>query len=545
MSDFWAVGVLLCVATQPLAAQGPTIAEVTSTAEFGGAAAVSPGSYIRIEGASLASRIAAWIATDSEAEPPVSLEDVSVAVAGQPASVHYVSPGLIVALLSPATPSGVQPLTVTNAGGISAPYPLTVVISEAALWAPASFRIGGRQYAAALFPDFRTFVLPPGAIPGVLSRQARPGETIIVLGTGFGAATPVFSFGETAVTPSSSVPMPSGAGLYRFDLVVPSIPDSDVVPLSFTADNVPCNQALFTAVKASARTGIRTEETIWSGGILRSYVLYRPFNFQPGRSALVLHLHGHTGTAPGQESWTHWDDLADREGFAIAYPQGLIDYGGSTGWNFMFNSYYWVGPEPDDVGFLRELIDSLQASLRPDPKRIFMTGHSAGAHMTHRAAVELSTRIAAVAPVMGSLYRVYGADPRIPPPPAAPVSALLLNGDSDTAVQYCGFTSSETCLASQDRTFDYWAASNGCTTYEPAANLCDGFTPTAISQKRATNCLDGTEVQIYKLIGGIHTWYWDPMNDPARIPYNPAFNAETGLTLNELIWKFFAAHPKP
>jgi hypothetical protein len=35
------------------------------------------------------------------------------------------------------------------------------------------------------------------------------------------------------------------------------------------------------------------------------------------------------------------------------------------------------------------------------------------------------------------------------------------------------------------------------------------------------------------------------MNDPAQIPYNPAFDSTVGVTTDDLIWNFFAAHPKP
>ena len=65
-----------------------------------------------------------------------------------------------------------------------------------------------------------------------------------------------------------------------------------------------------------------------------------------------------------------------------------------------------------------------------------------------------------------------------------------------------------------------------------------------VSGKRATNCLANTEVRIYKLIGGVHTWSTQPMNDPKQVPYNPALGSTVGVTTNDLIWNFFAAHPK-
>jgi poly(3-hydroxybutyrate) depolymerase len=63
-------------------------------------------------------------------------------------------------------------------------------------------------------------------------------------------------------------------------------------------------------------------------------------------------------------------------------------------------------------------------------------------------------------------------------------------------------------------------------------------------EKNATNCSAMTEVKLYKLIGGTHTWYTSPMNVAGQVPLNPDFNSTTGITTTEILWNFFAAHPK-
>ena len=52
-------------------------------------------------------------------------------------------------------------------------------------------------------------------------------------------------------------------------------------------------------------------------------------------------------------------------------------------------------------------------------------------------------------------------------------------------------------------------------------------------------------MQYYRIEGGVHQWYTIPMNVVGRTPYNPDFNASTGVTTNDILWKFFAGHPKP
>jgi len=59
----------------------------------------------------------------------------------------------------------------------------------------ANFQIGGKQYAVALHID-GTYVLPPGSIPGLTTRHAQPGETILMYGIGFGNVTPSILAGQ-------------------------------------------------------------------------------------------------------------------------------------------------------------------------------------------------------------------------------------------------------------------------------------------------------------------------------------------------------------
>ena len=557
---------IVCLALMQSAAGAvpPTIAGAIAASAFGGSPSPAPGSFIEIYGANLANTTRQWSAADFVGlQAPTSLDGVTVTVGGQSAFVCYISPGQVDALLPSGIGASRQALTVAIGNNASAPYSLDISATQPGLWTPAAFHIGDLQYAAAVFPDFKTFVAPPGTIPGALSRQAHPGETIVLLGVGFGAVTPdipagrivtepnqlvspvTFFFGQTPVTPVYAGLMPSGGavGLYQFNLVVPAIADDDAVPISFTLGGVPGTQTLYTAVNANGRTGIGTAGSINVNGVDRTYTLYIPANYQPGTSGLVLLLHGMTGHAVGMDSWTQMNDKADQAGFALACPQSTEDMWGRTQWDYFYYPY-WTGPEPDDTGFLRQLIDTLQATVHPDPKRIYMTGHSAGAFMSHRGAIELSSRIAAIASVSGTIFGTPFTDFRLAPKAAGPVSVLMLHGDVDPSVPYCG-NSPDFRYATQDQSFDYWADTNNCSTFDTTAPLCNYTTPLAnVPEKRATNCLSNTEVRIYKLIGGVHTWYTQPMDDSNQVPYNPDLNSTTGVTTNDLIWNFFAAHPK-
>ena len=275
--------------------------------------------------------------------------------------------------------------------------------------------------------------------------------------------------------------------------------------------------------------------TLTINGVARNYMLHVPTNFQANTSALVIVLPGSGSTALGMEPRTGFSTLADQVGFAVVYPDGLI-HAGETDWAYYFNDFN------DDVSFFRQLITQLQTSVKPDPKKIFVAGHSAGGFMAHRIGVELSDLVAAIGSVEGAISS--GGTVTSVPAAAGPVSVLILHGDQDNTVQYCGSQFD----ASQEDTFNYWSGSQGnsCSTLDTATPLCDSqgnISP--VVEKTATNCSANTEVKIYKLIGGAHAYTTTPMNDPNGVPYNPDFDSSTGTVTTNILWNFFATHPKP
>jgi polyhydroxybutyrate depolymerase len=205
-----------------------------------------------------------------------------------------------------------------------------------------------------------------------------------------------------------------------------------------------------------------------------------------------------------------------------------------------------LGPNDftDDVGFLRQLINSLQSSIQPDHKKIYVTGLSSGALMSHRLGVQLSDLVAAIGAVEGALF--FNASVSAPPVPAvlAPTSVLILHGDQDTTIPCCGTSTA----ASQDQTLSYWTGTlaDNRLNFDTTALLCDSQgNITSVVKKDATNCLGNTEVRFYKLIGEIHTWYTVPMNISGQVPFNPDFNSTAGITTADVLWNFFTTHPKP
>jgi uncharacterized protein (TIGR03437 family) len=244
-----------------------TASGVVSASAFGGFSSAAPGSWVEIYGSNLAPSTAGWTGADFVGDnAPTMLNGVSVSIAGQAAFVDYVSATQVNAQLPGNIATGPQPLTVTNANGTSTAVNLTVNATEPGLLAPPSFKVGANQYVVAQHAD-GTYVLPVGAISGVASSPAKPGETIVIYGVGFGSVTPSISPGEIATetnrlsatfdvlfgkTPAELAYYglaPNFVGLYQFNVTVPAVANEDLEPLTFSLGGVAGTQTLFTAVQ--------------------------------------------------------------------------------------------------------------------------------------------------------------------------------------------------------------------------------------------------------------------------------------------------------
>lgn len=227
-------------ATATLAAAGavPTIrtaSGVVNGASF--AAPIAPGSWVTIFGENLApagvSRI--WRADEIvNGQLPLSLEGTKVRINGRDAAIYYVSPGQLNVQAPDDGSRGAVSVEVTTASGTSAPGSVTLQGE-----APAFFRFeqNSGKYAAAVHTD--------GSYVGPLGTPAKPGETILLFGTGFGAtepavaalkvfegAAPLKDLGSLHVRIGGreakvSFAGLSGAGLYQFNVVVPELADGE------------------------------------------------------------------------------------------------------------------------------------------------------------------------------------------------------------------------------------------------------------------------------------------------------------------------------
>jgi poly(3-hydroxybutyrate) depolymerase len=137
---------------------------------------------------------------------------------------------------------------------------------------------------------------------------------------------------------------------------------------------IACGQDAFAEMQA---------RTVTHDGKERTYHLTAPKTSPGEKLPLVIALHFYPGGGRAMAGLTGFSALAEREGFLVAYPEGL---------NGGFNALMCCGAE-DDVGFVRALIEDIGKTYAVDADRTYATGISNGGDLTYRLAAELARRV--------------------------------------------------------------------------------------------------------------------------------------------------------
>ena len=279
----------------------------------------------------------------------------------------------------------------------------------------------------------------------------------------------------------------------------------------------------------------------------RTYHIHIPSLYDNSlKVPLVIALHGRGGNGESMILITRkgFDKMADRDGFIVIYPDG-IELNWNDGRSDEEGNDRAHRENIDDVGFISALIDSMIKDYNIDPKRVYVTGISNGAIMSYRLACELSDKITAIAPVDGNIPFKLADECK----PSNAVSVLAINNINDPLVPFEGgeiyghFHKVKLGrVLSVNESLRFWVNRNKCTaepvvTEEPDRDPNDG---TRVTRSEFFNGDNGTEVILYAVEGGGHTW-------PGGVQYLPALiigKTSRDVDANGVIWEFFKKHSR-
>jgi len=257
----------------------------------------------------------------------------------------------------------------------------------------------------------------------------------------------------------------------------------------------------------------RYEGEVVSGGVVRRFLVVVP-ELVPSPAPLVIVFHGFMGNPVEVERDTGMSEVAQVGGFVVAYPEGE---GLPRSWR----------SEPRrgdaDVIFIRDLVALLDEAVGIDEERVYAAGMSNGGGMAARLACDAADLMAAVGGVAGAYFFGDCAAVR-------PVGMIFFHGDADPIVPYEGWGR---FLPPIEEWAAGWAARNGCASALPLQQVTAD-----VSLLAWTDCADGADVALYTVADGRHGW-------PGSPRAGAALRSTDSVNASQLLWDFFAAHPRP
>src|SRR6267154_2969042 len=183
----------------------PTISSIVNGASF--QPGIESGSWSTVFGTNLSATTRNWDTAIINGKLPLSLDGVSVTVNNKPAAIYFISPGQINFQAPDDATVGAVNVTVTNSSGTS-----NSMVAQLQRDAPGFFMFDpqARRYVAAQVANTDgsvTFLGPPGLFGsgGAATRPAKPGEVLVLYGTGLGPTNPATPSGLVVTSAAPAV----------------------------------------------------------------------------------------------------------------------------------------------------------------------------------------------------------------------------------------------------------------------------------------------------------------------------------------------------
>ena len=255
-------------------------------------------------------------------------------------------------------------------------------------------------------------------------------------------------------------------------------------------------------------------------GLDRYYYIQLAHPEAEGLSSVLFNLHGYGSNALEQMNYTNFNNLANTKenNFILIHPQGAPLNTVLTSSSSHWNSGGWtIGSTVDDVDFIDTIIKLVSQKYNLNQDRIYSTGMSNGGFMSYHLACNLSSKIAAIASVTGSMSKETYEDCN----PTHSTSILQVHGTIDATVPFEG--NSALGMRSINDVMDYWKLYDACD-IEPISIVTDYFDiEISVQHDAYLNCLNDVQVELYKIEGMGHRW-------PNKERY--------GISATEKIWEF-------
>lgn len=275
----------------------------------------------------------------------------------------------------------------------------------------------------------------------------------------------------------------------------------------------------------TTNTGDGTRVQMTVKGASREFLVYGAATggSKPG---IIIAFHGSAGDGPRMAALTQFHTKS--QGYLTLYPTS------SGFWN---DGRKETSHMADDVAFTDAMINYAVEKYGADRNRVYATGVSNGGMMTHRLACERTTSIRAFATVVANLPVAYINKCA----PSGGVPIIMFNSTSDTLMKWDGGEIPSLKLlglgaggivTSTPTTYDFYARHNACSAAYSKDELPDRDTSdgTRVIKWDWNGCRSGSDVILYKIVGGAHGWLG---SDEYRKGKNPGQDVDASAKIIE------------
>lgn len=254
------------------------------------------------------------------------------------------------------------------------------------------------------------------------------------------------------------------------------------------------------SVSAFAQTTGKTEDIhITVGGASRLIKVHTPPMLQDN-APLVISMHGVNQSAEYQMNNTNWNNLSDKNGFIVVFPEG--------------EGLWWDVSGDKDVTFIKYVVNYMAKNYKINKNRVYATGFSLGAMMTYHLLTKTAGTFAAYGPVSGVCFdnRKITASRHVP--------LIHHHGSADDVFKFGGDPGH--MAGGYPSITEYvtkWAEWNGCDMDNPVVKKIGGDTKTVWTNKE-----EGIQT-VFNVINGAGHWHSD--------------STWGGINTTDELWNFF------
>lgn len=201
--------------------------------------------------------------------------------------------------------------------------------------------------------------------------------------------------------------------------------------------------------------GFSTELTGYTetvDGKTRSYWVYHPEEPPRGPMPLVMMFHGANGSGLGMSNALQFNQIAEEEGFIVAYPNALVgNWAEGCGCNNADRL------KVKDMEFVERIIGRMSRNFAVDEERVFGVGFSQGGLFAGRLGCEASDLFRGLVIVAANMSVPLSRSCN----PEQPVAVRIIQGVADEVLPYGGTDNGALSLLSAKDAAALWARLDG------------------------------------------------------------------------------------